>query len=75
MRKPEPGPSGETLGDASVRAIVAALFVNKPDGGCVESVLTFETHRFEGGVLFDFLAVRFGKRPLLFAYRTSIRND
>src|SRR5579862_9886984 len=29
-----------------LRAIVAALFVNSPDGGCVESVFTFATHLF-----------------------------
>jgi hypothetical protein len=44
MRMPEPGPFGETLLDARIRAIVSAFFVNKPDGGCVESVLTLETH-------------------------------
>jgi len=26
--------------------MIAALFVNRPVGGCVESVLTCETHRF-----------------------------
>jgi hypothetical protein len=30
---PEPGPLGETLLEASVLAIVAALFVNNPGGG------------------------------------------
>ncbi len=46
MRKPEPGPFGETFFEASVRAMVAALFVSRPGGGCVESVLTFRTHFF-----------------------------
>src|SRR5215470_5867928 len=46
MRKPDCGPFGETFLEASVLAIVAALFVNRPVGGCVESVLTFEIHRF-----------------------------
>lgn len=46
MRKPDPGPFGETFFEASVRAMVAALFVNSPFGGWVESVLTFDTHRF-----------------------------
>jgi hypothetical protein len=41
---PDEGPLGETFLDASVRAIVAALFVNNPEGGCVESVLTLDTH-------------------------------
>jgi len=46
IRKPEAGPFGETFLDARVRAIVAALFVKSPPGGCVESVLTLDTHRF-----------------------------
>jgi len=33
MRIPETGPFGETSGDASVRAIVRALFLNSPAGG------------------------------------------
>jgi hypothetical protein len=41
---PEPGPLGETLFEANVRAMVAALFVNNPAGGWVESVVTFATH-------------------------------
>jgi hypothetical protein len=45
MRKPETGPLGETLFDASVRAIAGADFVNSPAGGCVESVVTVDTHR------------------------------
>jgi len=44
IRMPEAGLFGETLLDASVRAIVCA-FVNSPTGGCVDSVLTLETHR------------------------------
>jgi hypothetical protein len=48
---PEPGPLGETFLEAKARAIVAASFVNKPFAGCVESVVTFATQRFE-----DFLS-------------------
>jgi len=33
IRMPEPGPVGETFLEANVRAIVAALLVNKPGGG------------------------------------------
>src|ERR1700739_1947817 len=43
---PEAGPFGETFFEARVRAMVAALFVNNPDGGCVESVFTLDTHFF-----------------------------
>jgi hypothetical protein len=46
MRIPEPTPFGETFFEARPRAIVAALFVNNPGGGCVESVFTLPTHRF-----------------------------
>jgi hypothetical protein len=46
IRRPDPGPFGETFLEARVRAMVAALFVNNPDGGCVESVLTLDTHLF-----------------------------
>ena len=45
MRKPDPGPLGETFFDARVRAITAAFFVKSPLGGCVESVVTFADHR------------------------------
>lgn len=44
IRMPDPGPFGETFFEARVRAIVAALFVNNPGGGWVESVLTVDTH-------------------------------
>ncbi|MGA8538559.1 MAG: hypothetical protein WB566_03625, partial [Terriglobales bacterium] len=50
---PDSGPLGETFPDASVRAIVTALFVNSPGGGCVESVVTVATQRF----LFRFIVV------------------
>jgi len=50
IRRPELGPFGETFLDDSVRAIVAALFVNNPCGGWVESVLTFATQRFDFAV-------------------------
>ena len=43
---PEPGPFGDTFFDASVLAMVVALRVNSPAGGCVESVVTLDTHRF-----------------------------
>jgi len=46
IRIPEEGPFGDTFFDASSRAIVAALFVNSPFSGCVESVFTFATQRF-----------------------------
>src|SRR5215831_13438040 len=41
---PDAGPFGETFFDASVRAMVVALLLNKPGGGRVESVLTLEIH-------------------------------
>jgi len=46
MRIPEAGPFGDTSRDASLLAIVAASFVNRPGSGCVESVVTDATHRF-----------------------------
>lgn len=46
MRMPEDGPLGETLFEASDRAMVAALLVKSPLGGCVESVVTVFTQRF-----------------------------
>jgi hypothetical protein len=46
IRMPDPGPLGETFLEANVLAIVAALFVNRPAGGYVDSVLTFRTHLF-----------------------------
>jgi hypothetical protein len=52
IRIPEAGPLGETLFEASTRAIVPALFVNRPCGGCVESVVTFLTQRLEPCLLF-----------------------
>ena len=42
---PDAAPLGETLLEASVRAIVTASFVNNPSGGKVETVLTFATQR------------------------------
>jgi len=44
IRMPEPGPLGETFFEARALAIVVALFVNNPAGGCVESVFTLATH-------------------------------
>lgn len=44
IRMPDCGPLGETFFDASTRAIVAAFFLNKLGGGCVESVFTEATH-------------------------------
>src|SRR5438552_14785822 len=46
MRMPEPGPFGETLFEASERAMVEAFFVKSPRGGWVESVVTLATQRF-----------------------------
>ena len=51
IRIPDPGPLGETFFEASVRAIVAASWVNNPAGGCVDSVLTLATHFFFGPIL------------------------
>lgn len=45
MRMPEPGPFGDTLFEARVRAITGALFLNSPAGGSVETVFTFADHR------------------------------
>ncbi|GEM_PF-4405494 len=44
---PDEGPLGETLFDERLLAMVAALRVNRPFGGCVESVMTAATHRRE----------------------------
>ncbi len=41
---PDCGPLGETLLEASERAIVDAFFLKSPAGGCVESVFTCATH-------------------------------
>jgi hypothetical protein len=54
IRIPEPGPLGETFFEASTLAIVGALAVKSPGGGCVESVVTFATHR--EGFLFSAMA-------------------
>ena len=43
---PDCGPLGDTRLEARVRAMVEALQVKSPGGGCVESVLTFATHFF-----------------------------
>lgn len=51
IRIPDPGPFGETFREARVRAMVAASFVNRPAGGCVESVVTLETQRLRGFAL------------------------
>jgi hypothetical protein len=42
---PDAGPFGETRFETKAFAMVAALFVNKPFSGCVESVVTVATHR------------------------------
>jgi hypothetical protein len=56
---PELGPFGETFLDARVRAITAGLFVNKPGGGCVESVVTVRTHfRLFGLFRDDLIGIR-----------------
>src|SRR5580700_2440560 len=46
IRMPDPGPLGETLLEANALAMVLALLVNRPCGGCVESVGTLAIHRF-----------------------------
>jgi len=46
MRIPDPGPLGETRFEASDRAMIAALLVNNPLGGKVDTVLTSATHLF-----------------------------
>jgi|KBSMisStandDraft_5_1062788.scaffolds.fasta_scaffold1509403_1 hypothetical protein len=46
MRIPDCGPFGETLLEARTLAIVAAFFLNRPGGGCVESVVTDRAHLF-----------------------------
>lgn len=63
MRIPEAGPRGDTLREASSRAIVGALSVNNPARGYVDSVLTFATQRRV--FFFAFLAERGTKGPLL----------
>ena len=45
IRIPELGPFGETLFEARALAMLAASFVKRPSGGCVESVFTFATQR------------------------------
>jgi hypothetical protein len=55
IRIPDPGPFGETFLEAKVFAIVAALLLNKPAGGWVESVSTLPDH-FWG---LDLLAISF----------------
>ena len=57
IRKPEVGPLGDTLFDASVFAIVEAFFVNSPSGGRVESVLTLATHSLSFSRVLAVLAV------------------
>jgi hypothetical protein len=51
IRIPETGPLGETFREANAFAIVAALLVNKPGGGCVESVVTLAIHLFFPAVI------------------------
>jgi hypothetical protein len=43
---PDCGPLGDTFLEAKVRATTEAFLLNKPAGGCVESVFTLATHRF-----------------------------
>lgn len=40
IRRPDADPLGDTFRERKIRAILGALFVNKPFGGCVESVFT-----------------------------------
>lgn len=44
IRRPEAGPFGDTFLEARDRAMVAALFVNSPGGGLVDTVFTCATH-------------------------------
>jgi len=44
IRIPDAGPFGETSFEASTFAIVGALFVKSPGGGCVESVVIVVIH-------------------------------
>jgi hypothetical protein len=44
MRIPEPGPFGETLFEASARAIVSGSFVKSLSGGYVDTVFTLPDH-------------------------------
>src|SRR6266403_1424925 len=46
MRRPETGPLGEILFEASASAIAAASLVKSPSGGCVESLVTLATQYF-----------------------------
>ena len=46
IRIPDEAPFGDTFFDANVLAMVAALLLNSPAGGWVESVLTFADHFF-----------------------------
>lgn len=55
---PDDKPFGDTFLEASVLAITAAVFLNKPAGGCVESVFTSATHRlFLGRLVLDLLVL------------------
>jgi len=49
MRMPDPGPLGEILLEARVRAMVLASLVNNPGGGKVETVFTRAIQRFDFG--------------------------
>jgi hypothetical protein len=69
IRIPEPGPLGDTLWEASTRAIVSALFVNKPGGGKVDSVLTPATQR--GLLVRFFLDLRWAFDPAIVLLRTD----
>src|SRR6266481_3421497 len=74
IRKPEVGPFGDTLFDASVFAIVEAFFVNSPSGGCVELVLTVATHIFGFGRVLAVVAVlSFRLGSAIFASQASLK--
>jgi hypothetical protein len=76
IRMPEPGPFGETLREARTRAIVAAFFVNKPGGGCVESVVTPATQRrpFEAVFVDLLFEVDLGTSQSILCFAKTIRS-
>jgi len=63
---PELTPFGDTFFDASVRAIVAASFLNRPSGGWVASevAVTWADQRFFDPGLCDFARLVFDEADL-----------
>lgn len=60
MRIPEAGPLGETFFEARALATTAALLLNSPGGGCVESEVTEADHRLGLFVLLVFAVAVLG---------------